>query len=117
MPDPSLAPKATEENWTYAGDLNELWEGEMCGVSLAGLQLVMCNVDGQVFVYADRCPHLSSRLSEGRLDGRLITCAAHEWVFDACSGHGVNPRTVCLLRYPVQVVEDVIFVNLEAAGD
>ena len=65
----------------------------MRAVSLGTVHLLMCNVEGQVFAYADRCPHLASRLSDGRFDGRLITCAAHEWVFDACGGTGVNPVT------------------------
>jgi toluene monooxygenase system ferredoxin subunit len=116
MPESAAVPEAREDIWTYAGDLADLWEGEMCGLSLGSVQLVMCNVDGQIFVYADRCPHLAGRLSEGRFDGRLITCAAHEWVFDAHGGGGVNPAESCLHRYPVRVVDDAIFVELGEAS-
>ena len=116
VPEAAAMPEAKEDAWTYAGDLDDLWEGEMRAVSLGTVQLVMCNVEGQVFVYADRCPHLASRLSEGRFDGRLITCAAHEWVFDACGGGGVNPAESCLHRYPARVVDDAIFVELGEAG-
>ena len=84
----------------------------MRAVSLGTIDLVMCNVEGQVFAYADRCPHSASRLSDGTFDGRLITCAAHEWVFDACGGGGVNPVESCLKRYPTCVIDDAIFVDL-----
>jgi toluene monooxygenase system ferredoxin subunit len=105
-------PEASEAAWIHATDLDDLWEGEMCAVSLGTVQLVMCNVEGQVFAYADRCPHLASRLSDGRFDGRLITCAAHEWVFDARGGYGVNPAESRLQRYPACVVNDRIFVDI-----
>lgn len=116
VPEPAAAPEAREGTWAYAGDLNDLWEGEMSALSLGPLQLVMCNVDGQVFVYADRCPHLASRLSEGTFDGRLITCSAHEWVFDARGGGGINPAGSCLHRFPARVVDHAIFVELGEAG-
>ena len=104
--------EARETAWTHAANLDDVWEGEMCAVSLGTVQLLMCNVEGQVFAYADRCPHLASRLSDGRFDGRLITCAAHEWVFDARGGCGVNPAQSRLQRYPACVVNDAIFVDL-----
>jgi len=109
-------PEGSEADWIHAADLDDLWEGEMCAVSLGTVQLVMCNVEGQVFAYADRCPHLASRLSDGRFDGRLITCAAHEWVFDARGGCGVNPAESRLHRYPARVVNDAIFVDLREAA-
>ena len=84
-------------------------------LSLGSVQLLMCNVEGQVFAFADRCPHLGSRLSEGSFDGRWITCAAHEWVFDARGGDGVNPRAAFLERYPARTVDDEIFVDLGGA--
>ncbi len=87
----------------------------MRAVSVGTVLLVLCNVEGQVFAYDDRCPHLANRLSEGDFDGRLITCAAHEWVFDACGGGGVNPAQAQLNRYPVCMVGDAIFVDLGGA--
>src|SRR5580700_4407478 len=47
----------------HVGNLDELWEGEMLAVSLGGVDLVMCNVQGEVFAFDNRCPHLASRLS------------------------------------------------------
>jgi toluene monooxygenase system ferredoxin subunit len=104
-----------EATRAHAGNLDDLWEGEMIAVSLGNVDLVICNVQGQVFAYADRCPHTASRLSDGRFDGRLITCAAHEWVFDACGGAGVNPARACLRRYPAWVTGNEIYVDLRKA--
>jgi toluene monooxygenase system ferredoxin subunit len=108
--------RATDDVGAHVGNLDDLWEGEMRAVRLGAVDLLMCNVEGQVFVYADRCPHLASRLSDARFDGQRITCSAHEWVFDARGGGGVNPAQACLRRYPVRVIGDDIFVDLDEAA-
>jgi toluene monooxygenase system ferredoxin subunit len=104
--------RAIEDAFVHAGNLDDLWEGEMIAVSLDTFDLVLCNVQGQVFAFADRCPHLGSRLSDGKFDGRLITCAAHEWIFDGRGGGGVNPAQACLRRYPTRVTGTEIYVEL-----
>jgi toluene monooxygenase system ferredoxin subunit len=96
----------------HVGNLDDLWEGEMLAVSLGGVDLVMCNVQGEVFAFDNRCPHLASRLSDGRFDGQLITCAAHEWVFDARGGNGVNPIQARLRRHRTWVIGNDIYVDL-----
>lgn len=97
--------------WRLAGTLDDLWEGEMAGVHLGTVDVLLCNVDGEVFAYENRCPHLANPLSSGVLDGGLLTCAAHEWAFDARTGSGVNPASTCLHRYPVRLDGDRIFVG------
>jgi len=98
--------------WQYAGTLDDVWEGEMCAVKLGTVDVLLCNTDGEVVAYDDRCPHLANSLSAGTLGGNVITCAAHEWAFDARTGHGVNPESACLQRYPVRVDGDRIFVDV-----
>ena len=98
-------------DWSYAGTLDDIWEGEMLAVHRRGVDVLLCNVDGDVFAYEDRCPHLANPLSEGRLDGPVLTCAAHEWSFDVRTGSGVNPAAACLRRYPVRLDGEQIFVE------
>jgi toluene monooxygenase system ferredoxin subunit len=68
--------------------------GELTGIEVAGKRLVLLNVDGEIRAFEDRCPHLSSRLSEGDIGGRTLTCTAHLWEFDAVIGKGANPARV-----------------------
>jgi len=70
---------------------DDLREGELTGIEVAGKKLVLLNIDGEIRAFEDRCPHLSSRLSEGDIDGRTLTCAAHLWEFDAVTGKGTDP--------------------------
>jgi toluene monooxygenase system ferredoxin subunit len=98
--------------WQYAGTLDDVWEGEMFTVKIGTVDVLLCNVDGELVAYENRCPHLANPLSAGVLSDNVITCAAHEWAFDARSGQGVNPESACLRRYPVRVAGERIFVDV-----
>ena len=70
---------------------DDLREGEIADIEVAGKKLALFNVGGEIRAFEDRCPHLSSRLSEGDLDAYTLTCAAHLREFDALTGKGTNP--------------------------
>ena len=77
--------------------------------------VVLVNVDGDVYAYEDRCPHSGTPLSEGTLDGAVLTCSAHEWVFDTRIGRGINPASARLCPLAVQVEGEFISVLSEEA--
>jgi len=47
--------------------LDELWDGEMMALETDGQVVLLVNVHGDVHAYADSCPHLGTRLSQGSL--------------------------------------------------
>jgi toluene monooxygenase system ferredoxin subunit len=96
--------------WYEIMPADDLWIGEMLGVEVGGVKVLLVNVEDQVRAYQDRCPHRASRLSEGDLDGPKLTCATHLWEFDALSGRGINPETSELLRFPVRIENGLIYV-------
>jgi toluene monooxygenase system ferredoxin subunit len=92
---------------------DDLWSGEMMGVVVDGTRVVLVNVEGTVCAYEDRCVHQGVRLSEGRLEGGVVTCSAHSWQYDARTGEGVNPRGVALARFPVMIGMGAILVDVD----
>ncbi|HEV7419681.1 MAG TPA: Rieske 2Fe-2S domain-containing protein [Mycobacterium sp.] len=98
--------------WRCVATLDDVWAGEMHAVSVGDAAVLLCNVDGTLFAYADRCPHLANPLSQGTLRDDQLTCRAHEWVFDVRTGHGVNPANACLRRYSVRVDGERILVDV-----
>jgi toluene monooxygenase system ferredoxin subunit len=92
---------------------DELWVGEMRGVTARGQRLLVVRLEGQVCVYADRCPHQGYPLSEGKLEHGVITCRLHEHRFDAASGAGINPRGSCLTAMRSRVEAGQVVVELE----
>jgi toluene monooxygenase system ferredoxin subunit len=95
--------------------LDDLWSGEMIGLEVDGNCILLINLDDQIYAYSDACPHQKSRLSEGSLDGKVLRCARHQWEFDVCTGHGVNPQNACLTTFPVAFEDRDILVDLDGS--
>ena len=95
-----------------AASVSELWDGEMQARSVGGKRVLLVHWEGRIHAYEDRCAHLGVPLSEGMLDKGVITCSAHHYQYDACTGAGINPRSVCLRRYPVRIDGNDIYVDL-----
>jgi toluene monooxygenase system ferredoxin subunit len=96
--------------------LDELWEGEMTVLEIEGHVVLLVNVDGGIHAYADSCPHLGTRLSQGSLQRNVLTCATHGWEFDASAGQGINPKTACLKSFAVKVENGDILIDVGAVG-
>jgi toluene monooxygenase system ferredoxin subunit len=95
-------------------EVEDLWSGEMRGLEVNGEHLLLVNVDGHIYAYADACPHQKSRLSEGTLTDKVLRCARHHWEFDVCSGSGVNPKNTCLKAFPIKLDGQDILVDIDS---
>ena len=90
----------------------ELWDGDMIARRVDGQDVLLVRLNGVDYAYENRCAHLGVALSEGRLDGHILTCRAHHWQYDVRVGNGINPATACLRRFPVKVEDGTVFVNV-----
>jgi toluene monooxygenase system ferredoxin subunit len=90
----------------------ELWIGEMRGVVAGDSALLVVRLAQGVCVFRDRCPHQGHPLSEGTLEGHVITCPAHRHTFDAATGRGINPLGPGLARLPSRVEGGRVLVEL-----
>jgi toluene monooxygenase system ferredoxin subunit len=93
--------------------LDELWAGEMIALQIEGQVVLLVNVDGSIRAYADSCPHLRTRLSQGSLQRNVLTCSTHGWAFDVNTGQGINPQTACLESFAVKVEDGDILIDLD----
>jgi toluene monooxygenase system ferredoxin subunit len=92
--------------------LAELWDGEMTALEIEGQLVLLVNVNGAIRAYADSCPHLGTRLSQGSFKRNALTCSTHGWEFDARSGQGINPKAACLESFAVKVENGDIFIDV-----
>jgi toluene monooxygenase system ferredoxin subunit len=83
-------------------------------VKVGGRPVLLVNVEGTVCAYEDRCLHRAQPLSQGKLTGNRLACAAHAWEYDACTGRGINPDGVALRRYAVRISAGEILVDVDA---
>jgi len=84
--------------------------------TVGGQQIAMFNVDGEVFAIDDECPHVGASLGTGKLEGKLVTCPAHDWQFDVTNGGCVTTDRCddgCYVdTYPVKIENDEMILSL-----
>lgn len=90
---------------------DDLWAGEMEAFDVGDAEVLLVNVDGEFRAYDAICPHQSVPLVEGTLEGGVLTCRAHQWSFDACTGRGLNPCGEQLRTYPIRIVDGKVLVS------
>ncbi len=89
-------------------------EGEVYGGTVAGMPLLLCQVEGQLYAMADQCSHAQQRLSTGRLRGHEVRCPLHGARFDVRTGAPLcAPATAPVRTYPVLVEAGKVCVALE----
>lgn len=97
-----------------ACSLDDLWEGDMTEVEVADHPILLVwPTGGQPRAFQGVCPHQDIPLAEGKFDGRVIVCRAHQWTFDSHTGRGINPGDCKLAEYPVKIEGDAILVAVE----
>ena len=95
-----------------AATLDDLWPGEMLGVEVDGVRVLLINDEGTVHAFENRCAHQAALLSKGRLDGNVLTCSVHHWCYDVRSGAGINPRGVRLRRFATMIEDQDVLVDV-----
>lgn len=75
------------------------------------------HVDGAVYVSTDGCPHAGAVLSEGALDGRVVTCPRHGSQFDVCTGERLRgPADVDIRTHRVVVADGQVSIVIDGGG-
>ena len=87
----------------------------MLGFVVAGRKVLLINLDGTIYAYEDKCAHLGVPLSHGHLRGAHLTCRAHRWEYDLCTGRGCNPATARLRAFAVKVDHGDILVDVASS--
>ena len=68
---------------------------------------------GRVHAAGDVCPHAGARLSEGALEGTVVTCPLHGSQFDVCTGERLRgPADVEIKTYRVDIEGGQVFLIL-----
>ncbi len=75
----------------FVMDAAALAPDELHPVSVAGRELVLCTVEGQLCAFDDACPHMNWPLSYGFLEDGVVYCSLHMASFDPCSGRCLGP--------------------------
>ena len=97
--------------WTRALAESRLDDDMLTSATLDGVAVALVRADGEVFAFADVCPHRSAPLSDGDIEDGQLTCASHGWVFDLQTGASVDPLGHQLQRMPCRLADGWVFVD------
>jgi toluene monooxygenase system ferredoxin subunit len=92
--------------------VDDLWSGEMRGYLVQRQKVLLVRIEDAFYAYEDRCAHQGLALSKGALLGCMLTCSAHHWEYDVCTGAGVNPSSARLISFPLEVDGEAISVDV-----
>lgn len=100
-------------NWYVAAQDRDLPEGEVKGVTIAGVNVAIYRLDGVVYATNNICSHEFAFLSDGFLENGYIECPLHAARFDVKTGAALcAPATEGVATYPVKIDGGAILVEL-----
>lgn len=90
-------------NFVKVASTGEIQSGQGKSVTVSDREIAVFNCDGQFYAVDNVCPHAGGPLSEGPLDGSIVTCPWHGWRFDVRTGVSpINPAAK-VTKYEVKV--------------
>jgi len=72
--------------FTEVAKIEELKSGTMKTVIAEGREILLARVGDKYYATDNRCPHMNGDLSQGKLDGTIVTCPLHGSQFDINNG-------------------------------
>ena len=92
----------------------EIVSGQMKKIIVDGKEIIISNVDGNYFAIDDTCTHSGASLSEGKLEGSIVTCDWHGAQFDCKNGklRKFPAEIKDLKSYKIVIESENIFVEI-----
>lgn len=103
-------------SWLDAGPLETLPPGTRRTVRAGRDEVVLLNVDGELYAVDNRCPHRGGLLCEGDLAGHVLHCPLHAWPFDVRTGQCTVFEAARIRSFKVRVRDGRVEIALGALG-
>jgi nitrite reductase/ring-hydroxylating ferredoxin subunit len=109
-----------ESDYVRVAGKTEVPAGKMKAIKLEGKEILIANVNDNYYAIGNRCTHAGGDLSQGVLEGNVVTCPKHHAKFDVTTGKVVSHPKIGFLHpkakdepaYQVKVENENIMVKL-----
>ncbi|XES78563.1 MAG: Rieske (2Fe-2S) protein [Candidatus Bathyarchaeia archaeon] len=91
-----------EAGYVRVASTSEVPVGKMKKVTLEDKEVLIANVNGTYYAIGNLCTHFGGDLSQGTLEGNVVTCPNHNSKFDVITGKVVVPPTEALGRAEIE---------------
>jgi nitrite reductase/ring-hydroxylating ferredoxin subunit len=76
--------------WVLTIDESEIIDGQMREYKIYDKSVLVARVDGKFYAINNKCTHRGCLLTNGTLEGLVVTCPCHGTKFDVSSGKVVE---------------------------
>ncbi len=98
-------------DFVRVASVGDVPQGEMLIVQLNGDDVVLANVDGEIYAFGGECTHRAGSLGDGVLEGVEVECPLHQGRFTVKTGEVIDePPESPIPPYQVLVEGDDIKV-------
>lgn len=113
-----MAPAA--QHWhkiaEHISDL-EFGDNNIAVTEVKGKKICVARFNNQLFAFAYKCPHAGGILADGYIDAAgHVVCPLHRYKFSMANGRNVSGEGYYLKHWPVDIVNDEVFVGMEEGG-
>ena len=92
---------------------DEIPQGGVKKVETEGKEILLANIDGEIFAINDICTHAQCNLTNGSLEGSEVTCPCHGAKFDVKSSKVTNPpANEDAESYTIKIEGNDVFIDL-----
>ena len=109
------------DNVVEAGKTGEIEDGTMKQVAAQGREILLARVGGKYYAADSRCPHMGGKLSQGKLEGTVVTCPLHGSQFDLRDGQVVRwlktSGLIATMSKAIKPPKPIATYNVKVEGD
>ncbi len=84
--------------YVKVAETTSLPAGKMMAINAGGHEILLANVDGTYYAIGNKCTHQGNLLSNGTLDGNVVTCLKHGGKFDVKTGQSVAGAKLGIIK-------------------
>ncbi len=99
-------------NFVKVASVNEIQAGQGKAVTVGDREVGLFQCDGKICAVDNVCPHAGGPLSDGDIQGSVVTCPWHGWRFDVCTGVSPMNPAAKITTYEVKVEGNDVLISV-----
>ena len=83
------------------GKIFDVKDGTMKKFEVEGKEILVSNIGEKYYAINNKCTHRNGDLSQGKLEGNIVTCPKHGSKFDITTGKVISGPKIPLLKLKI----------------
>ncbi len=99
--------------YVQVAKMHEIPKNKMQVFKVEGQEILLVNVEGEIYALENRCPHMGYPLYLGSLEGKVLICGFHYAKFDVITGKSLGRVTKKPLKtFEIKIQNSMILVEV-----